>query len=162
MDVVVAGLFRFVLYTFFGLTLETLFAVTGIERALGCPVPRRVPKRYYEGFVSLYMVPLHGLGLLFAFEPAQVAISNWSLSLRFTIYAVSLTLFEVAWGFFLDKTLGFYPWDYYASSRFRIFKRGYSLWTLVPLWGVAGLILEVYSDLLLHLSPHAVTVFLGG
>jgi len=66
---------------------------------------------------------------------------------------------EVAWGWILDKSIGFYPWDYYAQSKYKVFKRGYTLWTLVPQWGLAGLFLEVYSDLLRYLSPHVVAFF---
>lgn len=146
--------FRFVAYTFFGLSLEMIFSVTGIEHALGCRVHRRVPRKYLEGFVSLYMIPLHGLGLLFGFEPVLAAIADWAWPLRFLVYAVAISGAEVLWGFFLDKTVGFYPWDYYADSRFKVFRRGYTLWTLVPLWGIAGLILEAYAGLLLYLSPY--------
>ncbi|MBN1945137.1 MAG: hypothetical protein JW797_05640 [Bradymonadales bacterium] len=159
MDVVIAYSFRFVLYTLFGLSLEVIFSVTGIERALGYRLQRRVPRKYLEGFVSLYMIPLHGLGLLFGFEPFHALIRDWFVGFRFLAWAVIISLFEVAWGFLCDKVLGFYSWDYYAQSRYRVFRRGYTLWTLVPLWGLAGLLLEVYSDLLIHLSPHVVSFF---
>lgn len=161
MEDVIPYVFRFVGYTFFGLTLEMTFSVTGIEHALACPVPRRVPRRYLEGFVSLYMIPLHGLGVLFGFEMVRAAILGWPWPARFAVYAVLITLAEAAWGFFLDKTVGFYPWDYYERSRFRVFRRGYTLWTLVPLWGIAGLILEWYAGLLIHLSPAVVAYVTG-
>ncbi len=63
MDTFIEYTFRFCMYTLAGLTLETLFAVDGIDRALGFRLERRVPKKYLEGFVSVYMIPLHGLGL---------------------------------------------------------------------------------------------------
>jgi hypothetical protein len=66
---------------------------------------------------------------------------------------------ESAWGFIYDMILGFYSWDYYAESSYRVFSRGYTLWTLVPFWGVAGLVMEVYSDLMIHLSPAVVAFF---
>lgn len=159
METAIAYTFRFVLYTFFGLTLEMIFSVVGIERSLGYRLKRRVPRKYLEGFVSLYMIPLHGLGVLFFFEPVSAAIADWFILLRFCVYAVFISLVEVAWGWLLDKVIGFYPWDYYAESKFRVFKRGYTLWTLVPQWGIAGLVLEVYSQLLIHLSPDVVTFF---
>lgn len=158
---VIPLLFRFVMYTLFGLTMESVFSVLGIERALGCEVDKRVPKAYLEGFVSLYMIPLHGLGLLFVFEPVRAVTAHWFIGLRFVLWAVGITSFEVAWGWFLDKTVGFYPWDYYARSRYRMFPRGYTLWTLVPQWGLAGLVLEVYTDLMIYLSPQVVEFFLG-
>jgi hypothetical protein len=135
--------------------------VDGIERVLGCPIHRRVPKKYLEGFVSLYMIPLHGLGVLFLFEPSSALIRHWAWPLRFLVYSVMITAAEAAWGWILDRTIGLYPWDYYADSRFKVFQRGYTLWTLVPLWGLVGMGLEVYTDLMISLSPHVVTFFGG-
>lgn len=160
MDTLIEHVFRFVMYAFFGLTLEMVFSVVGIERALGCEVRRRVPRRYLEGFVSLYMIPLHGLGVLFGFEAARDAVREWAWPLRYLVYAVGITAAEAAWGFVLDRLVGMYPWDYYADSRFRVFRRGYTLWTLVPGWGLAGMVLEVYTDLMRFLSPH-VSEFFG-
>lgn len=162
METFVALTFRLVLYAFFGLTMEMVFSVLGIERTLGCRIKnRRVPRKYLEGFVSLYMVPMHGLGLLFLFEPASAAIADWFIGLRFLLYALGITCMEIIWGWVLMRVRGFYPWDYYADSKYRMFERGYSLWTLIPQWGIAGLMLEVYSRLLVELSPHAVAFFLS-
>lgn len=159
MDTFIEYTFRFCMYVLAGLTLETLFAVFGIERMLGYKLDRRVPKKYLEGFVSVYMIPLHGCVLLFGFEFARDLTSEWFILYRYLLWCVVVTFCEVAWGFFLDKTLGFYSWDYYAKSKYRMFKRGYTLWTLVPMWGIAGLFFEVYTDLMRHLSPHVVEFF---
>lgn len=160
METAIPLVFRFIAYTMFGLVMETICAMDMIERLLGCKVPRRVPKKYLEGFVSAYMIPLHGLGLLFLMEPMIDFTAAWPWPFRASIYAVGITFGEVAWGWVLDKTIGFYPWDYYAMSRWRIFRRGYSLWTLVPMWGLAGLIIEQYSGLVRYLSPF-VSAFYG-
>jgi hypothetical protein len=156
-------LFRFAAYVMFGLTLETLFSIHGIEVCLGMKTPlhRRMPKRYLEGFVSAYMIPLHGLGMLFLFEPACQALAPLHWTLRFVVWALAITGAEVAWGWILRRTVGFYPWDYYKESRFRIFREGYTLWTLVPLWGTAGLVMEWYSGLVRHLSPSVAAYVLG-
>ena len=161
MEDAVALTFRFVLYTFFGLTLEMAVSVLGIERSLGCKLRRRVPPSYLEGFVSLYMIPLHGLGVLFFFEPVRAMTADWFIGFRFLLWAVGISAAEAIWGWVLHKVRGFYPWDYYADSPYRVFKRGYTLWTLVPQWGLAGLVLEVYTDLAVHLSPGAVEFFLS-
>ena len=161
MDTAIALTFRFCMYVLFGLTLEVVCSVKAIENALGCPVHRRVPRSYLEGFVSLYMIPLHGFGVLFLFEPVHDAIREWVWPARFAVYAIAITAMEALWGFFLDKTVGLYPWDYYADSRYKVFKRGYTLWTLVPAWGAAGMLLEIYTDLMRHLSPHVVTFFVS-
>lgn len=161
MELAVALSFRFFLYVLFGLTLEVLFAMHGIEVMLGYKLKRRVPFRYLEGFTSAYMIPLHGLGLLFGFELMHELMRHWFIGLRFVAWAVMITSCEVLWGLALEKTIGFYPWDYYAQSKYRVFKNGYTLWTLIPMWGLAGLGLEVYSDLLIYLSPYAVDFFLN-
>ena len=161
MEFAIAYGFRFVMYTFFGLTLETVFAVDGIERALGYKLTRRVPAKYLEGFVSLYMIPLHGLGLLFLFEPIHALIAGWFWGLRYCVYALLISSAEVLWGVLLHKVIGFYTWDYYAKSRYKVFKNGYTLWTLIPLWGLVGMILEVYSDLMIYLSQYVVIFFAG-
>ena len=153
--------FRFCAYVMFGFAMEVTFAVHGIEVLMGARIERRVPKRYLEGFVSLWMAPLHGFGLLFAIEPLHALIVDWAWPLRFLVWAAAFTVAEIGWGFICDKLLGFFPWDYYPRSPYRIGRRGYSLWTLVPFWGFAGMVVEVYSDLLIALSPHVVTFFLG-
>ncbi len=160
METFIEGTFRFTMYMLFGLTMETLTAIHGIDGFLGFKVNRRVPKKYLEGFVSAYMIPLHGFGILFLYEAGLPYLSGVHIVLRYLIYAVGISFMEVAWGFFLDKTLGFYPWDYYAKSKYRMFPRGYTLWTLVPAWGIAGLVLEVYVGLMRHLSPYVSEYFL--
>ena len=65
MEIIFPYLFEFVAYVFFGLSLEIIFSVTGIEHTLGYKLKKQTPHRYLEGFVSLYMIPIHGFGVLF-------------------------------------------------------------------------------------------------
>ena len=160
METFIEGTFRFMMYMLFGLTMETLTAIHGIDAFLGFKVHRRVPKKYLEGFVSAYMIPLHGFGILFLFEAALPYVSDLHIVLRYLLYAGLISFMEVAWGYFLDKTLGFYPWDYYAESKYRTSSRAATLCTLVPAWGVAGLVLEVYVGLMQHLAPYVSEYFL--
>lgn len=157
MDTFIGAGFRLFMYMLTGLTLEMIFSVTGIERSAGTQLDRRVPRTYLEGFVSLYMIPLHGFGMLFGFEWAREFTRDWFILWRYLFWCVGISGMEALWGFALDKTLGFYPWDYYAKSKYRVFRRGYTLWTLVPQWGLAGLFFELYVDMLHWLSPHAAT-----
>ncbi len=158
-DAFLGGLFRFVFYVLFGFFLEVTYAVIGIERSCGAPLQRRVPKKYLEGFVSLYMLPIHGFGMLFGFEAIHPQIVHWPIWVRFIVWAVIITGGEALAGFVYLKTLGFYSWDYYRDSRFKIFKEGLTLWTLLPQWGLAGLVFEQFSSLLLALTPTAVSHF---
>ena len=152
-------LFRSFGYVMFGFFLEIFYAVTGIEKSVGAKIPRRVPRKYLEGFVSLYMIPIHGLGMYFGFEPLFGLIADWNIVLRFLVWAVTITAAEAIGGYIYQKILGFYSWDYYRLSPYKVFKDGYTLWTLLPQWGLAGLIMEKYSLLLQYLTPHALAFF---
>ena len=146
-------LYKAVLYVFFGCTMEVSFSVLGIEKLVGKPIPRRVPKNYLEGFISLYMFPIYALGLPLAFEPTLSLIQDWPIFFRYLFWCVSITATEALLGFFYLKTIGHYPWDYYKLSRWKVFEEGLTLWTLLPFWGVAGLMLEIYSAYLNYSSP---------
>ena len=141
-------LFEFTAYVFFGLSMEVIFSVTGIEFCLGKKLKKQTPHRYLEGFVSMYMIPVHGFGVLLGFKNMFYLIETWHISLRYMIWCLAFTTVEVIVGFLYHKIIGFYPWDYYKESKFKIFKEGYSLWTLVPCWGIAGLVLENYVNLI--------------
>ena len=41
---------------------------------------KQTPHKYLEGFVSLYMIPIHGLGIFFLYKPFFHLISNLHLS----------------------------------------------------------------------------------
>jgi len=161
MEALIAVAFRSLMYTLFGLAGEVLGAVYPIELFLGRKVRRRVPFKYLEGFVSLWMVPLYALGIPFLFEPVRDLIAEWHVGLRFLVYAGLITGMEWLWGLCLARTLGFFTWDYYAESRYSMGRSGYSLWTLIPYWGLAGLVLEAWSDLVRHLVPFVVEYVLG-
>jgi len=154
-------LYRFIMYVFFGLTLETMFSVIGIEKTLGIHLKKRTPHKYLEGFVSLYMIPLHGLGVLFLFEPTYDLLLSWNIPffLRYIFWALTITSLEALYGAFQLKTLGFYTWDYYKESRFKVFPSGLTTWTLLPHWGFAGAMLELYTTLHRYFSPHLINAF---
>ena len=145
--------FRFLMYVFIGLSLEVIFSVTGLDLAMGKKVERRKPKKYLEGFVSLFMIPVHGFGVLFLYENMYFAVRDFHLIFRYLLWAVSFAAAEAAAGFIYDKLTGFYPWDYYETSGYKIFRRGYTLWTLMPLWGLYGLALEVFVRIFVYISP---------
>jgi len=144
--------FQIIAFIFFGFFMEIMFSVTGIEFALGKKLKKQTPHKYLEGFVSLYMIPIHGFGVTFLFVPMYQQISDIHLIYRYIIWCFGFTMCEIIGGFIYHKLIGFYPWDYYKESKYKIFQEGYSLWTLVPLWGIAGLILELYAGLIIRLS----------
>lgn len=159
MDMALGQLFRFFYYACIGFTLEIFYSVLGINRALGFEVKRRVPKKYLEGFVSLYMLPIHGLGMLYIFEPTYELIKNMPFWGRYLVYALLITAMEAVSGFIYLKVLGFYSWDYYKDSKYKIFNEGLTLWTLIPQWGIAGFLFEFNYRLLNYLTPSAVEFF---
>lgn len=161
-ELLIVFLFKAVFYVFFGCTMEVTFSVFGIERVMQAEVPKRVPNKYKEGFISLYMFPLYALILPLGFEPSYALISEWHWVFRFIFWAVMITGFEAIYGWIELKVLGFYTWDYYKLSRFKVFDQGLTLWTLLPCWGIAGLMLEQYTQLLQKFSPVVVSHFLSG
>lgn len=141
-------LYKAFFYILFGCTMEVLFSVIGIEILVGKKIERRVPVYYREGFISLYMFPVYALCLPLLFEPISQYISQWNILLRYIFWCLSITASEAVLGFVCHKLLKFYPWDYYRLSPYKVFKDGYTLWNLIPFWGIAGLIIEFYSQYL--------------
>jgi hypothetical protein len=147
-------LYKAFFYILFGCTMEVVFSVTGIERLVGRKINRRVPSHYLEGFISLYMFPIYALGLPLFFEPTFTFISDWPIYFRYLFWCLSITAAEATLGFVCHKLLKFYPWDYYKLSPYKVFKEGYTLWNLIPFWGIAGLALEFYSSYLTYTSKY--------
>lgn len=152
-------IFRFCAYVGFGLLMEMTSNLWFTDFACGLRIKRRFPRRWLEGMVSFYMIPLHGFGLLFLYEPVHSLIGEWNIFFRYLVWCLLFTAAETTWGFLIDKIFGYYPWEYYAKSKYRVFKRGYTLWTLIPAWGIAGLVIEHYSAFLLYLSPFVKAYF---
>ncbi len=159
MEIIIPLGFRFIMYVFFGFFMEIIYSVIGINRSLGYTINRRVPVKYLEGFVSLYMIPIHGLGMLIGFEGVAPYIAPLPWIARLFCWMILISGMEAFTGFIYHKLTGFYCWDYYKESRYKVFKNGYTLWTLLPQWGISGLVLEIYSKLLIELSPNVLHFF---
>lgn len=145
-------IFRFAIYCLMGLTLEMVFSATLLDKVMGRDVHRRVPKKYLEGFVSLYMIPVHGFGMLLVFENVYTLIASFPWVLRYIFWAFGFVAAEAGYGILLKRIIGFYPWDYYADSKYKVMEGGYSLWTLLPFWGIYGILCEKLVVFLLGIS----------
>jgi len=141
-----------------GLTGEIIFSVVGLKYTLGYELKRRVSKKYLEGFVSLYMIPVYGLFLLFIFEPISLEISDWNFLFKFIFWGVSFVALEFVVGCLFDMVFKFYPWDFYDKSKYKIFGMAYSLWTYIPVWGFYGLLLERIVKIIYGISPYIISV----
>lgn len=147
-------LFRVCAYSAFGLIMELLFSVAGIEVLMGCKIPnKRMSKRFLEGFVSLWMIPLYCY-IGFAIMEYIPRPTHMPVVLRYCVWAWLLAGCEAFYGWMLDDIFHDYPWSYYSLSKYTMFKRGYTLWTLLPMWGFVGLLAEKYVALVLYLSPY--------
>jgi hypothetical protein len=158
-DTAIVFLYKSFFYILFGCTMEVVFSVIGIEKLVGRKINRRVPISYREGFISLYMFPVYAIGLPLLFEPLYQLISEWNIIYRYLVWCLMITAAEACLGFMYHKLLKFYPWDYYKLSSYKIFKEGYTLWNIIPFWGIAGLILELYSRYL-NFSSTGLLIFL--
>jgi uncharacterized membrane protein len=77
--------------------------------------------------------------------------------LRYAVWCITISGFEALSGFIYDKYMNIKPWDY--TGQFGSILNGYTKWTLIPLWGIAGLIIEQYVKLINFLTPSAIEYF---
>lgn len=104
----------------------------------------------------LWMFPIYALiGPLY--EPMHDLIRAYPVFVRFSVWALGFTVVELITGWSIARMIGRSPWDY-SSSRFAI--NSYIRWDYIPLWGIAGLLLEPVHDFLLYLTP-LVATYLG-
>lgn len=156
METIIEFLYRFCSYVMFGFTLEIFFVA--ISNIADGSIKGR--DKYLEGKTYLWMVPIYGFLLTLLFEPMSINLMNYGILTRYIIYGFMITVFEGLTGLIYDKLLGFCPWDY-SNSKWKLHPRGYTKVTLIPAWGVAGLIIEKYSELLLYLSPFVSNFYRG-
>lgn len=134
-------------YVMFGFFMEVFFVM--MSKFIDGKI--RGKEIYLEGHTYLWMAPVYGILFIGIFEPVHALISNFDMVFRWVIWGVSFTFFEGLFGYIYDKILGFCPWDY-SGSKWKVFKNGYTKWSLIPLWGIAGLIIEGYSTILIKYS----------
>ena len=152
-----AIIFRTLAYIFFGLVLEITF--TAISNRI---MPESNPAdgvnlgktKLMRGDVSLFMIPIYA-SIVWMYEPIFSLMYSFNIFIviRFLIWAVLISGIEALTGFIYDKTLKIRPWDY-SLCKDKVFKNGYTRWTYVPMWGVAGIVIELYVQVLRGLSPH--------
>lgn len=144
-----AYLIYLAVYTMFGLFIEILY--TGISNVTDGEISGR--DKYLEGKTYLWMIPIYGILLTGLFHPLYQLLAGLDIIYRFIIWAILITSFEALTGWAYDKWLGFCPWDY-SRSKWKVFERGYTKWYLLPLWGLAGLVIEHVTRLLIYLNPY--------
>ena len=156
MEFLIVSIFKFWCYVIFGFMLEIKFT------ALGGVADGKVTKedKKLKGTISLWMIPVYGFLVWLLFEPLSGFIQDWPIYVRFGIWGILISSFEALSGWFYHKVLNIKPWDY-STSKFKVFKDGYTKWTLIPAWGIAGLILEHYSHFVVFMSKYVPEFFKG-
>ncbi len=153
MEIIIGWIFRFWAYVFFGFAME--IKVTALSKVTDGDITEE--DKNLHGYISLWMIPVYGILLLFIFEFVHGYIETWNFVFRYIVWCLSFTAFEALAGWFYDKVLHVRPWDY-RKDWGSIFN-GYTKLTYIPLWGIAGLIIEQYSRLLIFLTPYACDYF---
>jgi len=152
MSFIIGFIFKFLAYIGFGFIMEII--ASAVQKVTDGEITEEDKK--LKGSVALWMIPVYGLLLTIVFELVYFGlINNLFFLIRYLIWAVAFTGFEILFGFLYDKFLHIRPWDY-TGEKGSILK-GYTKLTLIPLWGIAGLIIEQYAKLLNYLSPYIVT-----
>jgi hypothetical protein len=146
-------IFRFFCYVFLGLFLEIVVsAINSFFSNL------KLNKKHYwflEGRSYLWMIPVYGFLLLYLFEFVNFHIYTFFIIVRYFIWAIIFTTGEWTSGFIYDKILGRCPWLY--EGKYVI--TGYTKLTLIPLWGIFGLVVEHYSSLVLYLTKYVILFY---
>lgn len=154
----------FIAYVMFGLVLEILF--TGMSKLKFLIKDDMVTEEdRLMGYISMWMIPVYGILLPLIYLPLfylMFYIIEVPFYIRYFIWAIFITGFEILSGWFYDEGLykitrgrfSIRPWDYsmYKDSIFN----GYTRKTLIPLWGIAGIILEFYSYIV-QISSNAIS-----
>jgi len=147
----IASIFKFTAYAFFGLIMEVKF--TALSLVTDGQITEEDKK--LKGYVPLWMIPVYGLLLTFIFTPVYFLIQDWSFIYRYLIWCVTISGFEALSGFLYYKWLHVRVWDY-SQDKGHILK-GFTKLPLVPVWGAVGLLLEQYVLFITALVPSVIS-----
>lgn len=132
---------RFLIYGLLGWGAEIVWTA----------IPKRRPiDLALEGYTTIWAFPIYGL-LVFLYEPLHEALRGWPIIARGLVYAAGFILVELVCHFLIDKAIGKKPWDYTGHTRWTI--GGYTRLDYIPLWFLAGLLLEPVHDVLIRVTP---------
>jgi hypothetical protein len=143
-------IFRVAAYIAFGLVMEIIFtAASQIVDGKITDIDKQM-----MGTVSLWMIPIYA-SIVLLYEPIFYVMTYFDvwLPIRFIVWAVLISGVEACTGYAYDKFLNLRPWDY-SMCWDKVFRNGYTRYFFVPLWGIVGLILELYTQILHSLSPY--------
>lgn len=100
-----------------------------------------------QGYTQLWVMPLYALGGVFIFEKLHLAILDWHILIRFTIYALLVFVIEYITGFIAKQITGKCPWEY--KGKWNV--HGYINLPHFPFWGAVGLLFEIIHNYLISL-----------
>lgn len=156
MSLLIGTFFKFCAYVVFGLIMEVKFSA--ISKIADGDITKEDKKM--RGYVPLWMIPVYGILLTFVFSPVYfLLLQNQHFIVRYISWAITFTLFEALSGFLYDKLLNVKVWDY-SNDKTSILN-GYTKLSFIPLWGIAGLIIEQYVLFITFLTPYAIAYFLN-
>lgn len=130
---------RALAYLCIGVTGEVIF--TGLKAFIYGKDKR------LQGFTQIWVMPMYAVFGVFLFEPLHLAIIDWNILIRFSIYALGIFLLEYIFGWLYKQITGSCPWEY--KGKWNI--HGYINLPHFPGWGALGLIGEVLHNYMLSL-----------
>ena len=132
-------LLRAIAYICIGITAEILF--TGLK-----PLARR--DYTLPAHTTLWMFPVYGLLIPFAFEPLHFAVQGWNILLRGLVYATCILLVEYLAATLYICLLKKNPWEYvkgwHVHGKIRL--------DYFPFWMLFGLLIERLHTSFLHIT----------
>lgn len=130
---------RGLVYLMVGVTSEIVF--TAVKALI------KQKDTMLHGYTQLWVMPFYFFGGIFIFEKLHLAIIQWNIAVRFTIYALLIFLIEYVAGFFTKKITGKCPWEY--NGKYNV--HGFINLPYFFVWGVSGLMFEIVHNYLLRL-----------
>ena len=152
MNLLIAFLFRAIIYTLWGLVLEVIATAVGNIFTKGWNKDTKL----LNGDVSLWMAPIYGFFIFFCFEPIHTTILFLPAYIRFAIWAFCFMAIEFIVGLAYDKLFHIRPWNYDKDAGNIC---GYTKFSLFAFWGWGALWVESLSRFLIYLTPTVIKYF---
>lgn len=104
-------------------------------------------ERLLRGYVPLWMLFVYVPALPFLFIPVFSMIQDLNIILQYIVWSITFTMIEYDSGWMFKKVIGYVPWDY-SGNKWKLHRDGLSKYTLLPVWGLAGLAIGFYANYL--------------
>ncbi|MBI2071140.1 MAG: hypothetical protein HYT79_11130 [Elusimicrobia bacterium] len=144
-------LYSWIFFSMIGFSSESVF--TGVKKILGSVKSKKPVDWHLSCETWLWTPVVYGLSAAVGFHPAVqswAGVADLTWPLRGLIYTAGIFGIEFFWGWLLDQTIGFCPWDY-GKTKWSV--KGYIRLDYWPSWFAFGMILEQAGLIFARIFP---------